>query len=252
MIENNPTISVITVVYNDFVNLEKTINSVIELKFYNIEYIIIDGGSTDGTTELIKKYESQISYWSSEPDKGIYDAMNKGAKFARGKYLLFLNSGDYLTTNFVKSMNDGFLANIINDDKQLYDVIYGDVMLNRDFNRIKYHKAKNIYRLYYQIPFCHQASLILRTEFTKREFDISYKIGADFKLFRQLYLDKKKFKYVSIPFVFYNLQGVSSNNPIQLLRDYKNIMRENKNNIYSYIAIFLTNIKILKHVIFTR
>ena len=181
-------ISIITVVLDSKDNLEKTLCSVLGLNRDIFEYILIDGGSTDGTIDIIKKYESSISFWSSGPDKGIYDAMNKGARLSRGKYLLFLNAGDYLTTKFIESINNGPFFNLINDDKQFYDVIYGDVLLNYNFNLIKYHKAKNINQLYYRIPFCHQSSLILRTEFAKQQFDIKFKIGADFKLFRQLYI----------------------------------------------------------------
>ena len=92
--KNLPLISVITAVFNGEAHLEETIKSVITQNYTNIEYLIIDGGSTDGTLDIIKKYQEHISYWVSEPDKGVYDGMNKGIKAAKGQWLNFMNSGD--------------------------------------------------------------------------------------------------------------------------------------------------------------
>lgn len=92
--KNNPLISVVTVSYNAVGTIEQTLLSVINQTYPNIEYIIIDGGSTDGTVDIIKKYADEIVYWISEPDKGIYDAMNKGIKKANGEWINFINAGD--------------------------------------------------------------------------------------------------------------------------------------------------------------
>lgn len=91
-----PLVTVITVVFNAAMTLEKTIQSVLNQKFDNVEYIIVDGGSTDGTVDIIRKYEHAINYWVSEPDFGIYDAMNKGIRLARGQWIYHLNNGDRL------------------------------------------------------------------------------------------------------------------------------------------------------------
>src|SRR5690606_2467889 len=90
----HPKLSVITIVYNNVKDIERTILSIITQTYDNIEYIIIDGGSTDGTLDIIKKYQHKVSQWVSEPDKGIYNAMNKGLKMSSGDYILFMNSGD--------------------------------------------------------------------------------------------------------------------------------------------------------------
>ena len=118
-----PVISIITIVYNGIDTLEKTILSVVNQDYNDIEYIIIDGNSTDGTQELIRKYNSQIATWISEKDEGIYDAMNKGIRLATGDYLWFINSGDLIPTNttvseiFLSQANFGA------------DVYYGDTTM---------------------------------------------------------------------------------------------------------------------------
>lgn len=118
-------ISIITVVFNSKSALEKTIKSISEQKYKDIEYIVIDGGSTDGTVDIIKKYEKFIFVWISEPDKGIYDAMNKGLKKATGDYVWFLNAGDEIysldTLSFINTLEsnaDAFYGEVEYVDEQ--------------------------------------------------------------------------------------------------------------------------------------
>lgn len=120
--KGSPVISVVTVVYNDCVNIENTIKSVINQSYKNIEYIIQDGGSTDGTLELINKYNEQITSIESNKDNGIYDAMNKAVTKASGDYVIFMNCGDEFSTN--TTLED--VANGIDDN---IDVIYGHTIL---------------------------------------------------------------------------------------------------------------------------
>ena len=95
MLKMTPLISIITVNFNDKIGLERTLESVFSQNFRNFEYLVIDGGSNDGSKELLEKNSEKINYWVSEPDKGIYNAMNKGISVAKGEYLIFLNSGDH-------------------------------------------------------------------------------------------------------------------------------------------------------------
>ena len=122
---NYPKVSIITVVYNGIEFLEETIKSVIAQTYPNIEYIIVDGGSKDGTLDIIKKYEAHISKWISEPDKGIYDAMNKGIDLATGDWQNFLNAGDSFVDNNV-------LEKIFTTNLENITLVYGDIIAIRE------------------------------------------------------------------------------------------------------------------------
>ena len=133
-----PVISVVTIVFNGINAIEKTINSIINQSYKDVEYIIIDGGSTDGTVGIIKKYFSKLNYWISEKDKGIYDAMNKGITAANGEWIVFINCGDFFYSKnvleeiFIKKKNEIIKA----------DILYGgSKMFYKDGNR------KRAYRL---------------------------------------------------------------------------------------------------------
>ncbi len=118
----HPKISIVTVCYNAERNIEKTILSVINQTYDNIEYIVIDGGSNDGTLSVINKYASKIDKVISEPDKGIYDAMNKGITLAKGDWINFMNAGDsYVDSCVLKLVSDNINSNC--------DMIYGDIIL---------------------------------------------------------------------------------------------------------------------------
>ena len=117
-----PTFSIITITYNAVRLVEQTLLNVLSQSYPNIEYIVIDGGSTDGTVDIIKRYESGLAYWVSEPDKGIYDAMNKGLQKATGDYVWFINAGDTLcSSDTVQSV-----VSRLQKRKALPDIIYGE------------------------------------------------------------------------------------------------------------------------------
>ena len=117
-----PTFSIITITYNAVRLVEQTLLNVLSQSYPNIEYIVIDGGSTDGTVDIIRRYESGLAYWVSEPDKGIYDAMNKGLQKATGDYVSFINAGDTLcSSDTVQSV-----VSKLQKRKALPDIIYGE------------------------------------------------------------------------------------------------------------------------------
>ena len=143
-------ISIVTVCLNDGKYLEETIQSVINRTYSNIEYIIIDGGSTDNTINIIKKYESKIDHWLSESDKGIYDAMNKGISLAKAKWINFMNAGD----TFYKSNT---IEKIFLKKNDKIDFIYVDrkIIYNTKFSRVE--KAGEIKDLWKGMVFFHQS-----------------------------------------------------------------------------------------------
>lgn len=205
-------ISVITVVYNGVTTIEETICSVINQTYTNIEYIIIDGGSTDGTVDIIKKYSDKISYWISEPDKGIYDAMNKGIKIATGDWVSFMNSGDIFSEkNIIQKICIAIVCNA--------DIVYGDTLLKYSWGIIE-GKASPLDDLESHLPFSHQSCLIKTKLMKESPFDLQYKICADYNFFYSLYKRKACFQYIPLFFSIYEAeQGVSSINILLLQKE---------------------------------
>jgi glycosyltransferase involved in cell wall biosynthesis len=232
---NNPLISVIIVVYNSAATLEQTILSAINQTYKNIEYIIIDGGSTDGTVDIIKKYEKHLAYWVSEPDKGIYDAMNKGIEKATGEWINFMNSGDWFYSEFV--LND-----IFTKKENVYsDIVYGSIYCNvNGKNKIVHIKPKKIENIKKKMPFCHQAT------FTKSNiiphFDTKFKICADYDVFYKLYHNGYHFKEIDVDIAFYDGKGSSFNNFILFSTEKFIIRKRYNNNILYNLCIFMIDL----------
>ena len=194
--ENMPLITVVTVVRNGEKTLEETILSVINQTYKNVEYIVVDGASTDGTLDIIRKYEDKIDYWMSESDKGIYYAMNKGIDLAYGDWINFMNSGD----SFYKS---DVIENINTIKDSYSDVVYGNT--NVCFKGYSIKKQSKLPSDKEYMPFCHQAALVKRSIAQKWPFDVSYKICADKDFFHKIYFAKYKFQY--LPFIICNYEG---------------------------------------------
>ncbi|MDX2503413.1 MAG: glycosyltransferase family 2 protein [Gammaproteobacteria bacterium] len=196
----NPLISVITVVYNGKNDLCHAIQSVIKQSYENIEYIIIDGGSTDGTIDVIKQYDTAISRWISEPDGGVYDAMNKGVSISKGDYILFLGCDDRLF-DVLHEVVDFFL-----DKNTSY---YGNVVLSKggEVYGGKFYPLKLFAK---NIP--HQAVFYSRFVFDDYEFSTKYVAVADYELNLKLYSDKNLgLKYIPKTIAKYNNEdGLSS------------------------------------------
>lgn len=207
-------ISVITVNYNNCPGLLLTLKSVFNQKSdarYELEYIVIDGGSTDGSAYLLQKYDSKIYSWVSEPDRGVYHAMNKGIVKSSGSYLIFLNSGDYL-------INDNILAlycDYIEDYKGI-DIYYGDTMINYldAVSRLRHrHPDKIDLAFLRKDNINHQASLICKSLFN--EFGLypeHYHLASDYWLYLLAFIKGKKYKYINQPLVFYDIAGMSAAN----------------------------------------
>ena len=217
---NRHKITVITVVYNSENLLEKTILSVVNQSYPLVEYIIIDGGSVDRSIEIIKKYEKDIATWVTEPDNGIYHAMNKGVKKATGDWVCFLNSGDaFVDDSTLQKVADGILQN---PDAE---IVYGNIFTeNKDgsFREREAGQPGNKHRMY----FCHQ-SAFTKTEILKAHpFDERHKLSADLKFFKECYYSSCRFVKLDFPVVYYDTSGISNTHREIGLRDNIAVIRE--------------------------
>lgn len=182
------TVSVVTISYNNKVGLEQTIPSVAIQTYPNIEYIIVDGGSSDGSVDVIKKYANKVSYWVSEPDKGIYNAMNKALKKTTGDYLLFLNSGDYFCSADVLSL--------IFKDEHHADLLIGRQKFISANGKVgispKLHADEIDMEYFLSSTLPHQATFIKRSLLCERGgYDESYRICADWVFWIQAVVEHK-------------------------------------------------------------
>ena len=166
--------SIITVNYNNKDGLRKTIESVIHQSFRDFEYIVIDGGSTDGSADVLKEYDAQIDYWVSEPDKGIYNAMNKGIAQAKGEYLNFMNSGDCFYSQEILEKVAGY-----NDDT---DFIVGrDYHYNEELQKghASILPSRTTMIHFFVATLDHQSSFIRRELFDNSPYNESYRLVSD-------------------------------------------------------------------------
>ena len=156
--------------------------SVLSQDYSNIEYIVIDGGSTDGTTDVIRKYGEQISVFVSEPDNGIYDAMNKGVRKASGDWVCFMNSSDcFASTDVISAVFRKDISSKVN-------VIYGNVM-NDYGERIHIQKAYHLSVMKYRMPFCHQSVFARKEVLVSHPFNLHFKYSADYNQFYSIYFE---------------------------------------------------------------
>jgi glycosyltransferase involved in cell wall biosynthesis len=200
-------ITIITINYNNAKGLERTFHSVFNQTNKDFEYLVIDGHSKDESKNIIRKNENKINYWLSEPDKGIYDAMNKGILQAKGQYLLFLNSGDTLHNEFVIEKTIASISNLLN-----FGIVYGDVHLVSD----RHHKLlKQDHELtlnyFYNHALSHQAAFIKKTLFDAFGlYTTSYRINSDHEFFLKVFVEKpNEYKYFNLVISDFYMDGIS-------------------------------------------
>lgn len=212
--------SVITINYNNRDGLRRTIESVVGQTFDDYEYIIIDGGSTDGGVDVIREYAGQIDYWVSEKDGGIYPAMNKGVRQAHGDYCIFMNSGDVFYDSTVLER----MRLLMNDE----DIVVGEVYDSQTRNQLSLPPVGEItmYHLYScAIP--HQGTFVKLSLQRRYPFDEALRIAADWKFFVQtIIFDDCKIKYVNEPVALYDTTGLSSENPIMMREEKENVLKK--------------------------
>lgn len=212
-------ISVITVVYNDVDHIRTTIESYFSQTWTNKEYIVIDGGSTDGTADIIREYANKLTYWCSEKDEGIYDAMNKGIKHATGDWINFLNSGDLYASD------SALEAIVTSEEASNADIVYGNsIEITPNFNRpIDAHA--NVSLMEYAPVFRHGSSLI-RTSIQKHTpFDLAYKekygYALDWHMIHKVYKAGYRFKKTDTIVQAYLAEGTSNHPYHNLWINYK-------------------------------
>lgn len=218
-----PYLSVISINYNNAAGLERTIKSVLAQKYRNFEYIVIDGGSEDRSCNIIRIYENNINYWSSEPDNGVYDAMNKGIEKSSGEYCFFLNSGDYLVNNKVF---ENVFETTPNEDVlfgNLYVCIRGRVVAKA------YGKEKLEFSDIYGHTIKQQATFIKRNLFKSFGlFNQNRKIVADWEFFiKTVGLGNVSYRYINEFISYFDNNGLSNQNAVIVKKEKEEVIQEN-------------------------
>ena len=212
------TLSIITVNLNNREGLQRTIDSVVGQTFTDYEWIVIDGGSTDGSRELIEQYADHFAYWCSEPDKGIYNAMNKGIAHAKGEWLQFLNSGDWL-------YEDTTLEKVFSKEYEA-DVLYGDIkkQTNDEKSDLKFYPDHLTLHFFYESALCHQSSLFKRHLFNNNYYNENLKIASDWEFTLKLYSENYKFYHIPIIIAVYTTDGISSTLEDENIKERKRVL----------------------------
>ena len=231
-------ISIITITYNSEKTLADTLESILAQTYQEIEYIVVDGASKDGTMDLVKRYEPLFEgkmRYVSEPDKGLYDAMNKGIALATGEVVGILNSDDFYTSSEVLTEVAMMMAD------RTIDAVYGDVHYVKDGQLgkcVRYYTSRPFHRRWMRFGFmpAHPSFYCRRSVYERYGgFDLSYKVAADFEnLLRLLFVHRISTRYIPLDFVTMRTGGASSSglrSHKQIMRDHLRALRQNK--VYS-------------------
>jgi glycosyltransferase involved in cell wall biosynthesis len=201
--KENIKISIITITYNSEATLEDTIRSIAIQHYDNLEYLIIDGGSTDGTLDIVRKYPNVVTKWISEPDKGISDAFNKGIRLATGELIGIINSDDILTNN---SLNM-----IVKNIKPDTDVVYGNaIMFGNGEKPYRLKPFSDLRELYKSMAVIHPATFVKKEAYSKfGDFKLLYKCCMDRELLLRMFSMGAKFQYINEDLAKMRLGGVN-------------------------------------------
>jgi len=246
-------ITIITATYNSAATVRDTLESILKQTYQDIESIIIDGASKDGTMDIVREYEPRFQgrlRWVSEPDKGIYDAMNKGIRMATGDVIGLLNSDDFYTCNDVLET----VASVFSENNDL-DAVYGDIHYVRGNdlkNCVRYYSSKHFVRermMKGWMP-AHPSFYCRREVYQKYGlFDMGFKVAADFEqLLRLIYIHQIKTQYIEKDFVTMRLGGLSTEgwrSHVKIMKDHLRAFRKNgvKNNIFRLSMRYIEKLK---------
>ena len=229
-----PRISIITINFNNGINLEETIKSVISQEYQQIEFLVIDGNSSDRSLEILKRYSDRITTIISEDDSGIYDAMNKGISLMSGEWGIFLNSGDIFE-------NPNVLEKVFSNQKNLsFDIIYGNSYAFDHSNNIgRVFKSKSPKKLHTSMPFSHQSVFVKSNLLQRNHFDLRYYIVSDYHMFLKLYRWGYSFYKLDQTISAIDINGISYSN-VNTLREQCAAYRD----VYGFnIYLFINYIK---------
>jgi putative colanic acid biosynthesis glycosyltransferase len=243
--------SIVTVVLNDLEGLMRTANSILSQGFKNYEWVVIDGGSTDGTVEYLSGLDRQFVKWLSEKDFGIYDAMNKSIDLCEGQYLCFLNADDCFTDPDILLKAN---VAIVEQNKQP-DILFAGAAYNFDSGLKWYRGPKRIENyIWHGLPALHQATFYKKDIFRNIKYDLSYKICGDYCLASTCFVQGIQAAYLDFPVVEFAVGGFSYSNPvlniIESLKIQRRVLKESYlwmivstlKRIYSFLGIYVLSI----------
>ncbi|MFG5856999.1 MAG: glycosyltransferase family 2 protein [Dysgonomonas mossii] len=221
-------VSIIIATYNAETFLERAIRSVLDQTYPNIECIVIDGCSTDNTLNILEKYKSEKFCVLSEPDKGIYDALNKGWKLAKGDWIHVLGSDDELLPDAIK---------VLIEESTGFDVVYGNTIDRYPNETLRYWTAKDYTMIKYVMICCHQGMIMRRSAIESMGgFNTKYPLRADFDLTQKLYLQGYHFKQIKKDIAYFFIEGTSGMAPLHTDIERYKILKANKSTKFPFFA----------------
>lgn len=235
---SNPnSISVIIATYNAEKFLKRALDSVYNQSFKNIECIVVDGGSTDKTLDILNEYTEYGIKYISEKDKGIFDALNKGIKLAKNTWIYVLGADDELLPN-------GFSHFFSIDNYENYDIIYGNTIDRYEDGHLREPQSKDYKLVRYQMFCCHQGMLMKKEMIDNLGgFDLSFPLEADYDLTLRAYLNNYKFKQIKSPIAYFSLQGATGKRTDFIDKEHYQILKKNRSTKFPRVIVTYWAIK---------
>jgi glycosyltransferase involved in cell wall biosynthesis len=245
-----PKVSVVTVIFNSEKYIEETIKSVLNQNYPNLDFVIIDGGSTDKTMEIVNSYSKEISTIISEKDSGIYNAMNKSSNYCRGDWVCFLNSGDLF---FDKNV----LTSIFNSVSRLKpDFIYGDTSYYSLLQNFEYQRGGMVYEkdFIFKFPICHQSMFFSKNLLDKMNwYDESYSVVADWDITTRIFKNKNYKKlYINTCISKFLIDDVNWKNGRKGLWEWVLLTSRHRSKLITFISCLIFLVKYIRYSIVSK
>lgn len=222
-LSSGPLFSIVTVVFNDLAGLLQTHVSIQAQSFRGFEWVVVDGGSKDGTAEFLAGLAPDAATWISDRDRGVYDAMNKGIKLCSGRFIVFMNAGDVFAGAAVLSK----VKDALEGAAEPPDIVFGGAQLILPNGRERYRPPRKMETyIWHGIPSNHQATYYRRDRLIETRYDLAYRICGDYYLVAQLYMQGLTAHYLNEPLVNFRVGDLSYRNPIRLISEPFTIQRQ--------------------------